>query len=418
MYIPEYKQSWALVIGINNYKFAPPLEYACNDAKAVAEILIDRFSFQEENIILLTNESASREIIINSFLKFAHNSSEDDRIIVFFAGHGYTFTGKRGEIGYLVPADGTSENLATLIRWDDLTKNADVIPAKHLLFIMDACYGGIAITRTISPGSMRFLKDMLQRYSRQVLTAGKADEVVADSGGPIPGHSVFTGHFLEALSGKAATSDGIISANSVMAYVYDRVGKDLNSRQTPHYGHIDGDGDFIFLAPKVNSIIDSLTDLNVIDSLILKIACEKAIKESYLFMNFKEIRDELNEFQIPKEDIFESFEILGRRGYLKIKWSVTEIISSFSITTYGFDEYAKIYLKNYDGILKSVILNILNNNIEDNRQLAENLKEPIMIINHFLNLLESRGLIRILKSANEEYITIHHISAELKRAFR
>jgi uncharacterized caspase-like protein len=111
---------------------------------------------------------------------------------------------------------------------------------------MDACYGGLALMRFTPPGSMRFMKDMLQRYSRQVLTAGKGNEVVADSGGPRPGHSIFTGHLLDALDGKAATKDGILTASGVMAYVYDRVAKDYQSKQTPHYGFVDGDGDFVF----------------------------------------------------------------------------------------------------------------------------------------------------------------------------
>jgi len=121
---------------------------------------------------------------------------------------------------------------------------------------MDACYGGLALTRAPGPGSMRFLKDMLLRFSRQVLTAGKADEVVADSGGPIPDHSIFTGHLIEALNGKAATRDGVITANGVMSYVYEKVSRDQNSHQTPHYGYLDGDGDFIFQAPGLTQLIE------------------------------------------------------------------------------------------------------------------------------------------------------------------
>jgi len=189
----------------------------------------------------------------------------DDRVVVFFAGHGVTRSGRRGEVGYLVPVDGDVTKLSTLLRWDDLTRNSDLIVAKHLFFIMDACYGGLAITRSAQPGSMRFLKDMLQRYSRQVLTAGKADEVVADIGGPKPGHSVFTGHLLEALEGKASTPSGILSASAVMAYVYDRVSTDLQSRQTPHYGYLDGDGDFLFSAPEVSELSkDNEKDLDVL----------------------------------------------------------------------------------------------------------------------------------------------------------
>ena len=87
---------------------------------------------------------------------------------------------------------------------------------------------------------------MLQRYAVQVITAGKADEVVADSGGPLPDHSVFTGHLIEALRGKGEAPDGILTANTVMSYVYEHVSKDPHSQQTPHYGLVDGDGDFIF----------------------------------------------------------------------------------------------------------------------------------------------------------------------------
>ena len=150
---------------------------------------------------------------------------------------------------------GKPDDLFTLIRWDELIENASLIKAKHMLFIMDACYGGLAVTRYLSPGSMRFLKDMLQRYARQVLTAGKADEVVADAGGPRPEHSVFTGHLLNALDGEAKTQDGNLTANSVMTYVYDRVATDYQSQQTPHFGFTDGDGDFIF-------DISSLKDLS------------------------------------------------------------------------------------------------------------------------------------------------------------
>jgi hypothetical protein len=258
MYIPDYNNSWALIIGINNYQKASPLSYAKHDAEAVSEIIQSKFNFPKENVTLLLDDAATKDAVIDSFLKYAKDEiDQNDRIFVFFAGHGYTQSGKRGEVGYLVPVDGTPDNLSTLIRWDELTRNADLIPAKHILFIMDACYGGLAFTRSPGAGSMRFLKNMLQRYTRQVITAGKADEVVADSGGPIPEHSVFTGHLLQGLEGNAATKDGIICANGVMAYVYEKVSKDHFSRQTPHFGFIDGDGDFIFTAPMLDSLLSS-----------------------------------------------------------------------------------------------------------------------------------------------------------------
>lgn len=202
--------------------------------------------------------------IRDQFLAFTNRQRihRDDRVLVFFAGHGHTVTGSRGEVGYLVPADGRIDKLSTLIRWDELTRSADLILAKHVFFLMDACYGGLALLRGPAFGTMRFMVDMLQRNARQVLTAGKADETVADGGGIRPGHSIFTAHLLDALDGSAATEEGIITASGVMAYVYDRVGRDHYSHQTPNYGFVDGDGDFIF----TSAMLDTLQSIGSTDA--------------------------------------------------------------------------------------------------------------------------------------------------------
>lgn len=250
LYRTKYTNSRALIVGIDNYKEVNNLSYACSDANGIKEILISNFDFPKENVTVLLNEEATKSNIMSEFMKLAGENIEvDDRIIFFYAGHGHTISGKRGDIGFLIPNEGSLNDLSTLIRWDDLTRGSELIRAKHILFIMDACYSGLAITRTMQSGSVRFLKDMLRRNSRQVLTAGKANEVVADSNGPISGHSIFTGHLIEGLRGNAANTDGIITANSLMSYVYEKVSKDEYSFQTPHYGFIDGDGDFIFSAP-------------------------------------------------------------------------------------------------------------------------------------------------------------------------
>lgn len=255
-YRAEYANSWALLIGINTYRRVPPLQNAREDAIAMAQVLQERFAFPADHVTLLLDEHATQDAIRQHYLSFADpgRTEQDDRVIVFFAGHGHTVAGHRGEVGFLVPVDGAVEDISTLIRWDDLTRNADLIPAKHVLFLMDACYGGLALTRGPAFGAMRFMGDMLQRYVRQVLTAGKADETVADGAGVRPGHSIFTAHLLNALEGEAATEDGILTANGVMAYVFDRVARDQYSHQTPHYGFVDGDGDLIFDTTVLNRL--------------------------------------------------------------------------------------------------------------------------------------------------------------------
>lgn len=246
---PGYSGSHALVVGIDEYQTATPLGYAVSDARAVAELLQSRFSFPAESVAVLLNEEATKQSISRAFFALSGEATRmDDRVVVFFAGHGHTARGHEQEAGFLVPVEGDIGDLSTLIRWSELTQSADLIRAKHVLFLVDACYGGLAVTRAPSVGSRRFLRDVLARRARQVLAAGKADQVVADLGGPLPNHSVFTGHLLQALDGDAMR-DGIMTANTVMAHVYQLVGRDCGSQQTPHYGNISGDGDLVFEAP-------------------------------------------------------------------------------------------------------------------------------------------------------------------------
>lgn len=248
-YQPQYKNSWALVVGVNAYRYVSPLDYACNDADAVASVLTEELGFPAPQVTILKDGDATKQAILEGYTGLRDRASDhDDRVVIFFAGHGETVPGLRGPVGYLVPVDGELDKLSTLVRWGELTQYAELIPAKHILYIIDACYSGLALQRAVPPGQQRFIGELMQRLSRQVLTAGKADQTVADGGGPAGQNSIFTGYLVEGLRG-AADADGVLTANLLMNYVYRMVGQDSRSNQTPHYGHFDGDGDMILRAP-------------------------------------------------------------------------------------------------------------------------------------------------------------------------
>jgi tetratricopeptide (TPR) repeat protein len=86
---------------------------------------------------------------------------------------------------------------------------------------------------------------MARREARQMLTAGGADQQVADSGPN--GHSVFTWILLQGLDGRAdLNGDGVITATELAAYVAPAVS--ALSHQTPAFGSLPGSegGDFMF----------------------------------------------------------------------------------------------------------------------------------------------------------------------------
>ena len=48
-----YSDSWALIIGINKYKYVQSLNYAAEDAMDVKKILVEKYGFKESNIKLI-----------------------------------------------------------------------------------------------------------------------------------------------------------------------------------------------------------------------------------------------------------------------------------------------------------------------------------------------------------------------------
>ncbi len=243
----SYKNSWAIVIGINDYAKWPKLQYAVQDANAIRESLINQLGFANERVLTLTNAQATRNNILALFHdKLGHGQlSKDDRVFVFFAGHGATRKLSSGRnLGYIIPVDSNPEQVSVdAIAMTELQNIAESLPAKHVFFIMDACYSGLGLTR--GSGSPAFLRENAKRMGRQMLTAGGADQLVAD-GGP-NGHSVFTWTLLQALSGKAdLNGDGLITATELAAYIAPAVSS--VSAQTPAFGSLPGSegGEFIF----------------------------------------------------------------------------------------------------------------------------------------------------------------------------
>lgn len=250
----KYSNSFALVIGVDEYVDCSPLTNACNDARAVAKALEKYAQFEKTSIQVLLNKEATKRQVLAAFLGLRKICSPNDRIVVFFAGHGHSEAGNKKQQGFLVPVDGKIEDLDTLIRWQELVEGAEMIPAKHILFVMDACFSGLLMQRAAPAQGSRFVSDMLTRYSRQAITAGKADQTVADGGRGQ--NSIFTESFIEGLAGGATDKNGLITASSAMHYAYNKVSRDPRSDQTPHYGHLEGDGDMVLAFPK-NVTIDA-----------------------------------------------------------------------------------------------------------------------------------------------------------------
>lgn len=276
-----YEKSWAIVIGIDDYAKWPKLEYASHDAQAVADTLTGQFGFPSSQVIVLKNQQATRNNILAAFHdRLADDrTARNDRVFVFFAGHGATRRLASGrDLGYIIPVDSDPNAFATdAIAMTDLQNIAESLQAKHVLFVMDACYSGLGLTRG-GPSSSAFLRENARRSARQMLTAGGADQQVADAGPN--GHSVFTWVLLQALAGKGdLNGDGLITGTELAAYVAPAVS--AVSRQTPAFGSLPGSqgGEFVFQVPDSQEFLNADTHQLTADAIALNSKVE-AVQEA------------------------------------------------------------------------------------------------------------------------------------------
>ncbi len=275
---PGYSGSWAIVIGIDDYAKWPRLQYAVRDAQAIRETLLQKFNFPPDHVVSLTNQEATRAGILGAFHdKLAHaGMQKNDRLFVFFAGHGATRQLSSGrDLGYIIPVDSDPHQMASdAIPMTELQNIAESLTAKHALFVMDACYSGLGLTRGGAAGN--FLRDNAKRLGRQMLTAGGADQLVADSGPD--GHSVFTWTLLQGLAGRGdLNGDGIITATELSAYVAPAVA--AVSRQTPAFGSLPGSqgGDFVFELPTSAEFLSTLTPQLAGDAIAMNARLDAAL---------------------------------------------------------------------------------------------------------------------------------------------
>ena len=252
-----YDNSWALIIGIDKYQYIQNLNYAVKDANAFKSLLIDNYNFPETNVTLLLNEDATYNNIRKKFSLITKSAKEKDRVLIYFAGHGETMDlPSGGEKGYLIPVGGDSEDLyLTSIPMDELKNISLMSKAKHILYLVDACYGGIAAigSRGLAQTTgSNYIKKVTKNISRQVISAGGRGEKVIEK--PEWGHSAFMKNIISALlfGNGDLNGDNVITANELGLFLSEKVTIDSENQQTPQYGRMTSDeGEFVFFIPNM-----------------------------------------------------------------------------------------------------------------------------------------------------------------------
>lgn len=236
---------YALIIGIDSYTGEwNALNNAVNDAKAIEELLDEKYRFDE--FITLYDGEATRANIIKALEDLVAKVQPEDNVFIYYSGHGQ-FKESLNK-GYWVPVDATANSTAQFISNSDLQTFIGGINSNHTLLVSDACFSGdIFRGNTISvpfEESEKYYTEVHNLVSRQAISSGGIEPVM--DGGK-DGHSVFAYYFLKALRGNDAK---FYDASQV--YDSIKIPVTNNSEQSPQFQAVKNSGDeggqFIFIS--------------------------------------------------------------------------------------------------------------------------------------------------------------------------
>jgi serine/threonine-protein kinase len=197
--LASYGKFYAVVIGESKYHKMDPLPTAVSDARAVRDLLHDKYGFDVDEI-----ENATQQQILDAFARASKRLTDRDNLLVYYAGHGSIQGGK----GYWQPVDADFD----MVNWLEPAKMKDVLIDQNslrTLIIADSCYSGAL-------AQAQPTKDR-QKRSRIVISSGGMEPVVDSANGQ---HSIFTDALLDVLGNPRQS---VVDVQSVFAQVRDKV---------------------------------------------------------------------------------------------------------------------------------------------------------------------------------------------------
>ena len=244
---------YALIIGVDTYLHLPRLTTAVNDARALAETVLEHYGFPNQNTLTLYDAEATETNIVRQLRHLTTTLDDDDSLLIFYAGHGHLddVTGQ----GAWIPVDGKLDDDTTWIFSSKVKTYLRAMHARHVLLISDSCFSGEFFRG--GGGVPEIADDYVRRAfakrSRQALTSGSL-EPVADNG--FQGHSIFSSFLLRELRENA-------HPYLLASELYQRVkgGVAANTQQQPLFGILaetggEVGGEFVLLSGADPAVVE------------------------------------------------------------------------------------------------------------------------------------------------------------------
>ena len=224
----------AVVIGNRNYRRAPEVSYAINDARSMRTYLEQALGFRPGNIIFVEDATLSDMKVLfgdvgnptGRLSDFVKPGRSD--VWVYYSGHGAPdASAKRA---YLMPIDADANRLAlTGLSVDMLYDNLSKIGARHVTVVLDACFSGASGSGQMLITAASPIGIQVNDPSAAFAGGGGATIIAAAEGQQLANwhtdqqHGMLTYFLLKGLQGGAdANADGAITVTEMQRWLTDR----------------------------------------------------------------------------------------------------------------------------------------------------------------------------------------------------
>ena len=228
-------RSYALVVGVAKYEKLPAklqLSYSERDAESIYSILIspEGGNFKAENVHKLVGPKATLANLRHELETWLPSvAKDDDRVLIYFAGHGFVYKGA----AYLAPYDFDLDNvttsgypMSTSRRRDRRQDQGEIEDPAH----------GLLPQRRDHSGRHANINHTLTDLHKSLfsLTASRDRERSFESPDFGGGHGIFTYYVVQGLGGAAdENGDGIVTADELAEYVHTQVREATQGQQNP-----------------------------------------------------------------------------------------------------------------------------------------------------------------------------------------
>ena len=233
--------AYAVIVGVEDYRDLPKVDYAKRDAEMVRAYLTKSLGYREQNIVMLLNDRVTKSDLEARFEKWLPKQvgdNKDAEVFVYYGGHGAP--DPTTNQAFLVPYNGDPAYLETsaypLTRlYETLAK----LPAKTITVVMDSCFSGAGGRSVIQKGARPMLikveNPLMAAQNMVVLSAAAGNQI--SNALPEKRHGLFTYYFLKGLQGEAdADKDGGVNVEELYAYMKPKVeteARRMNAEQSP-----------------------------------------------------------------------------------------------------------------------------------------------------------------------------------------